>query len=159
LNALHDTEINKLVQLIESGIDINLRINKYGRSLLHYTVMMGDQEKTSFLLSRNANVSVIDEHGDSPIFFSVSKPSTFYPLVIMQSLISAGARINQQNNKGETVLHRACVLCNMEAIEILLKAGVDVHLKDKKGRVPLQHVGQVCNCTSVSDSVICSQVE
>ena len=54
-------------------------------------------------------------------------------------LIEAGARTDEQDHRGFTALHYACIYRNEEAIRKLLDAGASLNLQDAFGKLPLQY--------------------
>ena len=60
-------------------------------------------------------------------------------LVIVQTLIAAGAKVNQQDNAGRTPLHAASDSGHraVEAVKALIAAGVDVNQSNNYGSTPL----------------------
>ncbi len=54
----------------------------------------------------------------------------------VKALIIARANVNEINSYGNTPLHLACEIGNLEMVEALIKAGVDVNFKNK-GLTPL----------------------
>ena len=43
---------------------------------------------------------------------------------------------------GEAVLHRGVLVCNIEAVRLLLEHGADSNARDKEGITPSQSTGQ-----------------
>ena len=60
-------------------------------------------------------------------FFDYSK--------IVKVLISFGADVNLQNNKGETPLHMASTI---EMAKILIDAGADIYIPNSRGDLPYE---------------------
>ncbi len=57
-------------------------------------------------------------------------------VLIRQLLISHGAGINEQNEKGEMLLHTAVKRGTTISVKLLLKHNADMNLKDKNGYTP-----------------------
>jgi ankyrin repeat protein len=45
--------------------------------------------------------------------------------------------INEQDKKGKTPLHFACIYNNFEITQFLINKGANIHLKDENGNTPL----------------------
>ena len=57
-----------------------------------------------------------------------------------QLLIDNGAKIDMADNRGFTPLHKACLIGELELIEILLIRGARVDKRDKKNKFAIEYV-------------------
>jgi hypothetical protein len=67
----------------------------------------GNLEAIMLLLEKGANVNMVDEAGNTPLFHTVTTFQRFQhpePQGVAELLLSRGADINHVNNKGQTVL-------------------------------------------------------
>ena len=76
------------------------------------------------------------ESGTTLLISAVLTAKSDTPFVV-ETLIKAGAHIDQQNNVGETALMVACITGEKEAVNILLKAGANPSITDQEGRTAL----------------------
>jgi ankyrin repeat protein len=58
---------------------------------------------------------------------------------MVEELLEAGTNIDDQDNIGQTPLHRAVHGAQEEAVTMLLQAGASVGARDKVGRKPLRY--------------------
>src|SRR5262245_12089585 len=54
----------------------------------------------------------------------------------MKALRAAGADINAQDRHGETALHEAASVGDLDLVGILISAGADVNVQDEWGQTP-----------------------
>jgi hypothetical protein len=87
-----------------------------------------------FLLA-GAQVNSTTEYGDSPLMFAVNTQD--YSMPHIQMLIEMGAKVNHQNNDGDTALHLAVRQRLVPCVEVLLQNRADTTLKNRKGEIPI----------------------
>lgn len=127
--------INKL--LIKHGADINMR-SKSGRTLLleqsHY---FGSIKVMEHLLNLNADVNCSDDEGDTP-FLRVFKSARYRPeskslIPKAKLLLSKGADVNHQDNKGRTALMYASSFGIKGLVEYLIENGANSRIRRPDG--------------------------
>ncbi len=115
--------------LLDAGVDINLRNEKDGDTLLIRAVRHSP-DMVRMLLKKKPDVNLRNNRGDSPLHPASHYTTPEQGAEIIQMLLDAGADVNAQNNNGETPLYQS--VCrydvNMPVFEALLKAGADVNL-------------------------------
>ena len=96
-----ETDIAKL--LIEKGVNINAKDNKYGDTALMIASLRGDTDIVKLLLDKGADVNMkaTKENCKSPIFMAVELAN----LEMINTLLNAGADLNLYDKHGSTVLH------------------------------------------------------
>lgn len=71
-------------------------------------------------------------------FSSADKTPSLGSLKEVVAYIAGGGDINAKNLLGETLLHRAIVVAELDVISLLIKNGADIHVKEeRKGSTPL----------------------
>lgn len=81
------------------------------------------------LLFFNADVSVVTSNGQTVLFFAEDEQ-------IIDLLCEHGAKINHQDNQGNTVLHKV-VMCKKNHVEKLLKNGANCEIRNRNGLTPI----------------------
>ncbi len=121
-------EIVKL--LIEAGADINHSSGLEGNTALHLACGNHDNnEMLKYLVSKGANISVLNNVGDNAILRAVDSDN----LDAVKYTISLKLDINHQNNKGYSPLLLAARYDHYEIALFLLMCGADITLKNKQG--------------------------
>jgi ankyrin repeat protein len=118
--------------LINKGLDVN------SRDLNGKTPIMGcGFERTKTLLDNGADVTVIDNHGNTIIHCN---PDLVIRLDLFSKLKDAGIHINQQNIMGQTPLHcRNMGFRNNYIVDDYVKHGADLSIVDNNGDTVLAH--------------------
>ena len=96
-----------------------------------------DEARVIYLIDKGADVNARNEIGVSPLSFASCSP---YPK-ILESLLSAGADINAQDNEGRTAL--MTTMGYPDTTEQFIEAGADGNLQDKKGRTALDYAMKI----------------
>ena len=128
--------------LLKYGADPGAR-NKKRKTPLHLMARADDPEKTlSLLCNAGADIQARSVKGKS-VFMSqcrkLSKPSIGF----MRAMLAAGARLDDHDHQGRTVLH---LLCKDEAAHVLITQliglGADPHVVDFAGNNMLHHLAR-----------------
>lgn len=146
ITAANDGNLEKVTRILDSGFNINARINDRselsGRTALMIASLRGYERIVDVLLSRKANVNLKDEHGETALLLAMNTPN----LKIVKALIRAGANPNVQTfspHAGEiTPLIRAINAeshLRLELTKTLLEAKAEVNPKGKFAGSPLLH--------------------
>jgi serine/threonine protein kinase len=106
---------------------------------LHISVIKGDKEITTLLISRGADIREIDAHnGVTPLHIAASQGN----VDIARLLIDNGADVNAINKFKFTPLHNAAGRGHLEMVKMLLSRGAGVNSKNAGGRTPLHAAAQ-----------------
>ena len=110
---LIDTQEDSCLECIESFLrfsSVDIQDIKL-RTPLHYAAFANLPKCVNFLLSKNANVNVLDRNGQSPLFSAVSSSILDHQCYeVVESLINAGADANIiSTSNSRTVLHLAAI--------------------------------------------------
>ena len=81
------------------------------------------------LVSRGANINVIDKNNQTPIFYSINNGN----LVAVKLFLPKVKNINLQNGKGDTCLTLAAYSGFVSIVKVLLAQGAEKKIKAKYG--------------------------
>ena len=97
--AIRENKIDKVLELIEKGADIEAR-NKGGWTPLHIACSYGKTETALMLIEKGADIGARNNGGSTPLHYACAYGKTETALI----LIEKGADIEARNNGGETPL-------------------------------------------------------
>nr|XP_014275371.1 serine/threonine-protein phosphatase 6 regulatory ankyrin repeat subunit A [Halyomorpha halys] len=132
--AVCNGQLQNLKNLLESGVDVNVRIGRDHNTLLHYAPTV---EITKLLLSYGADVNVFNNDGMTPLFFAIIDNKGFD---VVQQLLAHGADVNSRTSDGHTPLHFVPCLTDKNGLSVvreLLKYGANVNATDNDNATPL----------------------
>lgn len=131
LRAVYDGEDNIVRELLDSGVDINVRDNT-GQTCLH---IVRDKNMAVYLISRGADISAQEtDHGMTPLFFQNKD--------IAELLLSGGADVNALSQEGNTPLIWYAYSGYLDGAELLLSNGADINARNKDGHSALDIAGR-----------------
>ncbi|HEY1078965.1 MAG TPA: ankyrin repeat domain-containing protein [Bdellovibrio sp.] len=128
--AANNGHVNIINFLIKRKANLNLR-NKEDGTALYYAIINEQPAASKLLIDNGADVTLINEAGDSALIAAVSVNATD---TIKQLLRKHPELLNKANKDKNTPLHEAIRNGSKETFEIILKAGADKTLKDDLGR-------------------------
>ena len=137
--ALHmamGTKANERViyELLRHNVQINAR-DLYGRTPLHFAVMIGHICNAGTLMVAGVDVCAQDKDGLSVLHYAIMYGRTH----IAQALLIAGADMHAVTVTGRILpLHFAVFFNRAEIVDILLASGANVHATDAFGHTALQ---------------------
>jgi ankyrin repeat protein len=114
---------------------MNRKLDKMGRSELHYASNEGNIGKVCVLISEGSDVNLKDKNGWTPLHFAAQSRSA----KIAARLLEHGAEIDARDNDGNTPLFRAvyCYSNDGVMIELLRNHGADPYSKNNFGNSPV----------------------
>lgn len=111
-----------------------------GMTALHQACAKAQLDAVRLLLKSGANPNAQTDDGTSPLHmaarFKGDIQSQENALDIARELIAAGADINHRDDArtGETAIHIACRVTNIDLFKLLLERGIDTSIKDGSKR-------------------------
>lgn len=126
-------------KLIEHGADINIKTKK-GYTLLLYAVRCGQWEMTKWLIEHGAEIKT-DTRDHRNVLMSAFEYIDYTDWEknweMIKYLVQHGADIDQVDQYGETLLHKAAGHNHWDLVEWLLQQGANPQIKDQKGETLL----------------------
>lgn len=101
--------------LLAAGIDVERTFN--GFTALHRASLVSDEHAVELLIAAGANPNSIDENGSTPLHLVATTGIDREGMARM--LIHAGAKLNIQNNRGETAADLAMKYNRPSMVKIL----------------------------------------
>lgn len=132
LEAVEDKDISEVEKLLgkPGSTLINSRDITNGRTALHIAAARRDIVWLVFLANKGANPNIADNRGVTPLM--LASQLGFFEGV--QALITAGGRVDEPNEAGETPLITAVHRRDTQMMRVLLQAGADPDRSDNSGR-------------------------
>ena len=156
-NSLYYENQNFIKFLVVKGADINAQNNE-GLTTLMLAVKNDRTEIIDLCLSAKADPNIKDNEGKTALFYTISSISNLENVKLMTEnipiyridqkkikatnaadrliklLVYNGADINAQDNRGNTLLMYAMILCNEPIIDRILKLNPNLNIKNKEGK-------------------------
>ena len=132
IHAIENNDIDLVRQLLDNGIDINLR-DSTGNTALMWASQEGHNEIVELLLIEGADVNNIDLDGDTALMLASQEGHTD----IMKLLLNSGADPNIQDFDGDTLIMTLSFYGYIENIELLLDSGANTTIRDINGDTAL----------------------
>lgn len=139
-------KIEVVKQILDAGMDINIRSRNRGRTALYVAVLGQQMDMVKYLLSRGADVKVADKEGWQPIHGACAEGL----LPFIQVLKDAGADLKATSYNGVTGLHAAAMRGQDQVTLELLTAGLSVNGYDFYGYTPLHYAVKYEHAHTVS---------
>ena len=133
-DALRENNTQEVINLINAGLDPNLRDAKLGRTALMVAAGNNNLNLLEFLLTNKAiQINAKDKEGLSALIYAARAGN----LVAANRLLDAGALIEQADAKGFTPLHWALHRKHPRLALELLQHGANPEATDLQGTTPL----------------------
>jgi ankyrin repeat protein len=130
--AVLEGDLDGAKQLIESGMDVDIRDN-VGCTPAYWALSVGRIEIFEYLLNKGADINAKTNAGRTLLL----QASTAGYTDIVRQLITKGVDINIKDKHGLTPLQRAAYKGHTEIVKLLIDKGADVNVMAKNGTHPL----------------------
>ncbi|CAJ1430170.1 unnamed protein product [Effrenium voratum] len=128
---LQDLELCELI--LSWGASVTLADNDGWRPL-HEAARWGDGQLVEALLRRGADLRAVSNDGESALHVV---PGGYAELEVVQVLLAWQSDVNSRDYDGETPLHLAVKLGDVELAGLLLQQGADANATNTQGCTPL----------------------
>ncbi|XP_076226618.1 uncharacterized protein LOC116427791 isoform X20 [Nomia melanderi] len=132
LRAARAGQLEKVLEYLESGVDINAS-NANGLNALHLAAKDGHLEIVRELLNRGAVVDAATKKGNTALHIA----SLAGQEEVVQLLVQRGASVNAQSQNGFTPLYMAAQENHDSVVKYLLSKGANQTLATEDGFTPL----------------------
>jgi ankyrin repeat protein len=130
--------------LLERGVDVDARENKYGRTSLHNAALKGRLEVAQILLDHGANANMASDTGSTALHM-VSEgeyDSQEQGVSTARLLLERGVDVNARRKDGRTSLHWAAFKGRVEVARFLLDHGANANMANDMGSTALHMVSE-----------------
>jgi hypothetical protein len=145
VTAASDGDLPKVKELLNTGIDVNLRDKNTDSTALDEAVMNGNREMVRALLEAGAEINARNSRGQRALMVLDDDATE----ALVQDLVNAGAKVNLKDEEGDTALIHAAEWSEPEVLRALLNAGARVNAKNKAGETALMKAAEEGKLESV----------
>ncbi len=123
--------------LLDSGALLNTKTND-GATPLFYAVEFGKIPVLELLIARHAQLDLADATETTPLMIA-SEGNAYLPnnTPMVETLLTAGAKVDKVDAHGRSALHRASAAPKVEAVRLLLEHHAKPNLRARDGSTPL----------------------
>ncbi|XP_045486803.1 titin-like isoform X3 [Pieris rapae] len=132
LRAARAGQIDKIISLLEQGVDINVS-NANGLNAIHLASKDGHVEVVKELLQRGASIDAATKKGNTALHIA----SLAGQEAVVRLLVQNGAQVNIQSQNGFTPLYMAAQENHDGVVKFLLSNGANQSLATEDGFTPL----------------------
>ena len=133
-------QVSVILELVETGVDVNIR-GRQGRSPLHCATVSGHRNAIETLLDLGADINLICDNHYTALKYAILWE---HSLEIVKILLERGTNTEIRSDNCLTALHHAAVMNHGEATLLLLKYGANVYAEAAHIGTPL-HLAAIGN--------------
>ncbi len=126
--ALEGNQLNRVIQLLDQGININA-VSENQETALILATMNDDIDTVTWLLKHGASVNLTDAADRSALYYAAVQGN----LSIAEQLLANGAQLQSSSRLNKTPLMAAVHNNHLELARLLIDAGSDVNQQDHSG--------------------------
>lgn len=163
-----------VIEAIEQGMDVN-QPNEGGSTALMQATYGGDPLMVALLISRGANVNMIDGAGESALHLARGHREDYPQIETLSLLLDAGAKLEVVNHEGDTPLLTFAKAARNYAIikadsyievdhspfiELLIERGANLLAVDRNGKTARDLIaGDLENCHPEKGRVMVAAID
>ncbi|XP_020623301.1 ankyrin repeat domain-containing protein 24-like isoform X2 [Orbicella faveolata] len=145
LIAVKLNKISEISRLVALGVDVNSRIDKNGKTALHFAAHKGQLLAVRALIEAGADLDITDENGVTALHRAIIHGHAG----IVHTLLEAGCSVDETDENGNTALHEAAWNGYSKCVELLVAAKCNVNVHNRTGYTSLHLATQNCHCTTL----------
>jgi len=139
LSLQGDLSETKVEALLNNGADPNIR-NRNGKTPLHCMTDTQDLDEVLPLLTEaGADLEAKTPGGNTVLMTLLPKCGPTYLSITLTTFLKAGARLDNRDDSGRTILHQLCECSPSEVISTLVEAGADPGTSDFEGNTLMHY--------------------
>ncbi|XP_055956362.1 serine/threonine-protein phosphatase 6 regulatory ankyrin repeat subunit A-like isoform X2 [Patella vulgata] len=135
--------VGKLKLILTKGGNIDDRDRDNG-TVLHLACVFGKLEAVEFILGLQQGIDIHSRgyYNRSPILYC--SQSEIEPVAKLKLILTKGGNIDDRDRDNDNVLHLACLIGKLEAVEFILglQQGIDIHSRGKDNTSPILYCSQ-----------------
>ncbi|MBN1796932.1 MAG: ankyrin repeat domain-containing protein [Spirochaetales bacterium] len=125
--AIYDSDIDKVKELVNQGIDVNEYTSEHGDSALTYAILTGTNDMVNLLLDNDAKPGP-SRPGDHWSDMSIPMAITLNQMDMVKTLITRGVGVNAESIRDATLLIYTSCKGYTELVQALIDSGqVDIN--------------------------------
>lgn len=133
--AIETGDIAGVESLLKSGVDVNIRHDRWGITALTGAAGWGKKEIVKLLLVHGANIEFKDGYGHTPLMSAAKEGH----LDVVKVLLAHGAEINVKSGFTSAPLWLAAEKGHKEVVKLLLKEGSSANVTDRESGESILH--------------------
>ncbi|XP_078375371.1 uncharacterized protein LOC144658781 isoform X1 [Oculina patagonica] len=145
LIAVKLNKISEISRLVALGVDVDSRIDKNGKTALHYAAYKGQLLAVKALIDAGADLDLTDENGVTALHRAIIHGHTD----VVHTLLGACCSVDKIDENGNTALHEAAWNGYSKCVELLVAAKCDVNIHNRTGYTSLHLAAQNSHCTTL----------
>ncbi len=137
--AIENEHFKTAELLLENGASIEARGGNFDQTMLECLVPEASPETIEFMLKKGANIDPEDHQGDKNcvIWRLICNPGFEKKTEVAEILLRYGAKINEPEYTGNSLLHRAAEMDWKSDFDWLIRHGANINARNKSGNTPL----------------------
>ena len=132
MEVAQKNDVAKLGELVQSGVDLNVRESHGGRTALMVGVDFRHAPIAEALIKAGADVNIKDKEGRTALVHAISTGNS----ELLQILVAAGADVNLADENRTSPLMHAAWECRADVVHKLQHSGAKLGVGDWKMRRP-----------------------